>query len=308
MNELNVNYSRAVELNQKIIMSAQLAQQNLYDMCMGFKQMRDDKLYKELGYGSFEDYCEKETGFKRRQVYSYISVVENLPVDFVQSTAQIGIQKMYLLSTLSEKEREEIAEKTDIESTTVRELEAEIKQLKQDKAKLNSDLTDAEISAATAENNRKKLEQKISELESEIKELESRPIEVAVAEPTADEKLLRETIKSLERENILQNERLEEEYRKQNQEAIQMYEKEKQEAIAEKEKELAELRSQLEQLKSKSTASTEPDENTVKFKILLTAAFDGLSRVKDFLKANPNPAFLNKAKQLAQSFLKETEG
>lgn len=303
MNELNVNYSKAVELNQRIIVSAQMAQQNLYDMCMGFKQMRDDKLYKELGYSDFGEYCEKETGFKRSQVYSYISVVENLPADFVHSSGQIGIKKLYLLSTLSEQEREELSEKTDIENTTVRDLEAEIKQLKQDKAKLSSDLTDAEISAATAENNRKKLEQKISELESEIKELESRPIEVAVAEPTADERLLKETIKSLERENILQNERLEEEYRKQNQEAIQMYEREKQEAIAEKEKEVEALRRQLEEMKSTAPA----DETKTKFKILLTAAFDGLKRLNDFIKENPDDAFKAKALQLIEKIRNEVQ-
>ena len=53
-------YKSAVELNQKIIITAQAAQQNLYDMCIMLKQMRDDKLYKELGYANFEDYCENE--------------------------------------------------------------------------------------------------------------------------------------------------------------------------------------------------------------------------------------------------------
>ena len=57
----------AIELNQKIILTAQLAQKNLYDMCVMLKQMRDDKLYKELGYANFEDYCENEVGFSREQ-------------------------------------------------------------------------------------------------------------------------------------------------------------------------------------------------------------------------------------------------
>lgn len=49
-NELTAEYAKAADLDRKIKVSAQLAQQSLYDMCMGLKEMRDSKLYKELGY------------------------------------------------------------------------------------------------------------------------------------------------------------------------------------------------------------------------------------------------------------------
>ena len=49
-------HKEAVETHQRIITSANLAQQNLWDMCQGLKKMRDNKLYKELGYPNFEDY------------------------------------------------------------------------------------------------------------------------------------------------------------------------------------------------------------------------------------------------------------
>ncbi|MDE7230049.1 MAG: hypothetical protein K2N56_06165, partial [Oscillospiraceae bacterium] len=100
--EVTEKYTLAVNLNCKIKAAAQLAQQSLYEMCIGFKEMRDDKLYKELGYSDFGDYCEQETGFKRRQVYNYIAIVERLPKDFVQSIAQIGMTKMMFLTSLSE--------------------------------------------------------------------------------------------------------------------------------------------------------------------------------------------------------------
>ena len=69
----NENYIKAVNLNSKIIVSAQAAQQNLYDMCVAFKERRDSKLYKELGYTDFGEYCEQETGLKSSQVYNYVS-------------------------------------------------------------------------------------------------------------------------------------------------------------------------------------------------------------------------------------------
>ena len=76
-NELKTQYETAIELNQKIIITAQMAQKNLYDMCVLLKQMRDDKLYKELGYQNFEDYCEQEIGFSRRNARNYIAVIEH---------------------------------------------------------------------------------------------------------------------------------------------------------------------------------------------------------------------------------------
>ena len=80
MNEITVTeqYKKAAELNQRIIFTAQMAQKNLYDMCVLLKEMRDDKLYKELGFQNFEDYCENEVGFSRMQAHKYISIIENI--------------------------------------------------------------------------------------------------------------------------------------------------------------------------------------------------------------------------------------
>ena len=69
--------------------------------------MRDSKLYKELGYQNFENYCEQEAGFSRMNVYRYISIAENLPQDFVTSMLQIGMSKLTLLATLDEPQRKE---------------------------------------------------------------------------------------------------------------------------------------------------------------------------------------------------------
>lgn len=95
MSEITVSeqHKQAIELHQKIIVSANLAQQNIWDMCNALKTMRDNKLYKELGYQNFEDYCENEVGMKRRNVYNYISIVEKINAENVQSIAQIGMIK-----------------------------------------------------------------------------------------------------------------------------------------------------------------------------------------------------------------------
>ena len=120
----------AFTVHAQIILGAQMVEDGLYLMAVGFKKMRDEKLYKEMNYNSFEEYCEKETGMTRRNVYHYISIVEKLPEDFVKSTSHIGSEKLRLLARLDEGERAEIAESTDLESTTVKELKAKIEELK----------------------------------------------------------------------------------------------------------------------------------------------------------------------------------
>ena len=191
MNDIKTtdNYIRAADLNRRIITAAQLAQQSLYEMCTGFKEMRDSKLYKELGYQTFEDYCEQETGITRQQVYRYITIVEKLPAEFVTPGLQIGYKKLYLLSSLSEGERAEITDKVDIEAVTTRELEQQIKQIRAEKDQAIADKSAAEAKAdverqkaQSLQREKEVINQQIITLEGKIKDLENRPVEVAVAE------------------------------------------------------------------------------------------------------------------------------
>ena len=220
------DYTKAITLTRSIIANAQAAQQSLYEVCKGLKEMRDGKLYKELGYQNFEDYTENEVGIKRRQAYGYISVAENLPEEFVHSSAQIGIKKLELLAKLDEPTRETVLESADIENDTVKELKEQITALTNDKNKQESEIADlaqqldaaqetiqsksklfedfaasknrdiARISgekSEAAEKLRKKsaeyvkAQNRILSLEKQIKELENRPVEVAVSEEESKE-------------------------------------------------------------------------------------------------------------------------
>ena len=207
MSEITVSeqHKQAIELHQKIIVSANLAQQNIWDMCNGLKTMRDNKLYKELGYQNFEDYCENEVGMKRSNAYNYISIVEKINPENVQTFGQISKSKLMLLATISEPEQAEIAEKLDLENTTVKQLKAEIDRLKDEKQEatdksidycrqLNNAKKDADYykqQADTSKESYRNIENQLAEeknknfkLTNKVQELENRPIEVAVAEPS----------------------------------------------------------------------------------------------------------------------------
>lgn len=119
-------HARAYYLRDDTKARLSVIEENYYAVCKNMKEMRDGKLYKELGYQNFEDCCNTEFGLKRRQTYKYISIAENLSPDFVHSNAQIGTTKLSLLAMLDEPTREAVTETVDVENTTVKELKAQI--------------------------------------------------------------------------------------------------------------------------------------------------------------------------------------
>lgn len=122
-------FEKAYDLHQRILVTAQMAQKNLYDMCVMLKQMRDEKLYKDLGYYNFEEYCEEEIGISRHMAYKYAGIADMKNVESIQ---HFGVTKLSLLASLSESQQEEIQEKVKVEDVSVRELKAEIAKLKEE--------------------------------------------------------------------------------------------------------------------------------------------------------------------------------
>lgn len=303
MNELSAEYIKAAELDRRIKTSAQLAQQSLYDMCMGFKEMRDSRLYKELGYSDFGEYCEQETGFKRTNVYNYISVAENLPEDFVHSSGQIGIKKLTLLSTLSDEQRETITETTDIENTTVKELKAKIDSVKKQNDALHEEMRYREEEHETKS---QKFKDRIAELEAEIKELESRPIEVAVETDSKEVANLKDAMRRVDLDWSEKYSKLEEDSLKDRRELLQkaeQAEKDKQDKLSQLREELDRTKSEYEKkLAGKVDAAPMQDDKAI-FKAYLSIAVDSVTRLVDFVNEHNDSdnygLFTQKARQLA---------
>lgn len=303
MNELSAEYIKAVELDRRIKTSAQLAQQSLYDMCMGFKEMRDSRLYKELGYSDFGEYCEQETGFKRTNVYNYISVAENLPEDFVHSSGQIGIKKLTLLSTLSDEQRETITETTDIENTTVKELKAKIDSVKKQNDALHEEMRYREEEHETKS---QKFKDRIAELEAEIKELESRPIEVAVETDSKEVANLKDAMRRVDLDWSEKYSKLEEDSLKDHRELLQkaeQAEKDKQDKLSQLREELDRTKAEYEKKLSGKTEITSTQDDKAIFKAYLSTAVDSVTRLVGFVNEHNDSdnygLFTQKARQLA---------
>lgn len=306
MNELSAEYIKAAELDRRIKTSAQLAQQSLYDMCMGFKEMRDSRLYKELGYSDFGDYCEKETGFSRMNVYNYIRVAEKLPQDFVNSSLQIGVKKLTLLAKLSDEERTELAENIDLESTTVKELKAKIDILQNERDRAMESNAEASHQVFMADKKVLEMKNKVTQLEAEIKDLESRPIEVAVETDSKEVANLKDAMRRVDLDWSEKYSKLEEDSLKDRRELLQkaeQAEKDKQDKLSQLREELDRTKAEYEKKLSGKTEITSTQDDKAIFKAYLSTAVDSVTRLVGFVNERNDSdnygLFTQKARQLA---------
>lgn len=286
MNELTAEYAKAADLDRKIKVSAQLAQQSLYDMCMGLKEMRDGKLYKELGYSTFEDYTENEVGLSRFMAYKYAAIADMKNVESIQ---QIGVTKLSLLAKLDGPQREEIQQATDLESTSVKELKARIAELKAIADKSQGTISQLESELESKKNS-------ITALEEQVEELESRPVEVAVAETDSHEiENLKDAMKRVDLDWSLKYNELQESNLKESIEKNKVHTAEIEKLKAEYEEKLA------------NTAKSGADCKEV-FKVYLANAIDAVKRLISFANDYPEEKlFKEKIKELLIGIDKNTE-
>ena len=199
------DYTRAVTLDKRIKANSHAMEDCFWEVCKGLKEMRDGKLYKELGYDNFDDYSQTEIGIKRNQAYKYAKIADTYTDENVSPGIHLGATKLFLLTKLDEPLREEFIQNNDVSEMSKRELEEKIKEINDLKAenekmqeytkqlaeKINSVESDKDaainekqalsgvLSTVKADKNR--LLEQNEQLLAKVKELEERPVEVTVA-------------------------------------------------------------------------------------------------------------------------------
>lgn len=311
---------QAEALHKQIKSYGSIIMQSFYGLCAAIKQMRDTRLYKQLGYSAFEEYTETELGMKRVQAYSYIAIAEKLTEDFVQSTEQIGVQKLYLLAMAPEETRSEIIDNTDLAETTVRELKMKLAQAEKKNEVLSEQVSEAEQQAAAAKKGEEKalhrasvletdsgfqrqkieqLEAQVSEQADQIKELEARPVEVAVPEPSHEVQNLQDAMRRINAEQEAYNAKVENEHFKQVQQIHAQHRAETDALRAEYEEKLAAAQ-------AAPTEAPEPDSKEI-FKAYLANAIDAAKRMMAFLAEHPNDACRAQAERFFSTAIKEVQ-
>lgn len=281
--ELNNEQQDFIVLHKTIMANGNAAYMSAVQMARGLKEMRDSGRYKAGGFDTFGEYAESACGIKERQAYNYISIIENLSGEFLQSTAKIGVSKLALLASMSAKDRDDLVTEhgEELESISTKELdklkkeyEGRIKQLQFDfeeqlKAKDGKieELKDSidEIGAVDYSSDIKRLEDDKQALEQELEQLRNAP-------PKADDKATielekkKEEIKKLKEAKLAAEKALAEAQEKADKEMLKAIEKERTEA-KKLEVELIEERKRIEAEAKKAKIASDPlmSEFKVKF-------------------------------------------
>lgn len=221
MTEQLTLYQQAQAVHQDLMIQEQVAAQSLTQIAIDLKEIRDRRLYSELGYSDFAEYCENATKTGKRQAYNLISLVEQYKIDDLSRLAYLGSTKLIALKSLGKEEREELIESGKAEELSVRELKEKIKELTDKNEQLRFEFTsvtdsdkitqletelkskqvemervgrdkDSRINSLQARldntgNAMRRTAEENEKLKLQIAELEKRPVEVAVAEPSAED-------------------------------------------------------------------------------------------------------------------------
>jgi len=98
---------KAKETHENAVGYFKVSEQYGYKFIMEVKKIRDERYYKELGFSSFDDYCNDAWGFNRQWVDKKIRTASELnESDFVSYTIQFGNYKAFLLATMEDEQRE----------------------------------------------------------------------------------------------------------------------------------------------------------------------------------------------------------
>lgn len=338
---MSSEYVEAKKLTENIMSNIQLARDAVWEIGKSLIAMRDGKLYKELGYSNFEEYVTNEIGFSRKQGYQYISIVENLPEEFCNPgvTKQISISNLYVLSRLSESDRETIMQENDVSDISKRNLEKKVSELEKRQKLSESRIAELEfekkasaqaLDEITADKNQiasalQDKQDEVIRLERQVQELENQPrdtvfendpetleeIERLKAEKEALEEQRTELeLKIWDYENQEQavsdaeEKRFAEFASNMNQQLVeerQRLKKESQEEISRANLQRDNAYLEVEKLKKQLAEQKEDSPEMKRFKVRIATLCDSIEQLVKFLCENPDTAFLDKSETVIKS-------
>jgi len=310
----------AARCHQRIIENAKLAGATLLEMGRALKEMRDKKLYTQLGFETFGAYVEGngDYSFKERQAYTYIKATESFSEKFLTDHADLGVTKIGLLTALSEGDAVEVIEaNNDLAGMTV----DEIKELVREKQGLGEQLSFWKMETQKAKDNKAELLARIDKLTEELERAEANAEKNEEAKrknaldaQKAEEKLKKEKDKHKEETDKL---RAEIEMIKQQRDTVpEITDEQRQEiraaAIAEAEekhrKELAELEGQKKALEAKMQSGA-PDEQRAAMKVyfdtLQNAARTFLAKIEELSEAEDRQKYRKGMTMFLESMCRE---
>ncbi|WP_108892104.1 hypothetical protein [Staphylococcus haemolyticus] len=201
---------KANEVHERAVGFYKISEQYGYKFLMEVKTIRDEKLYKELGFENFEDYTLNNFNYSRNTINERIQTAEVFGEEYNRALGSYGKHKTHQLATLPKEKRNHVIENgidtpdgnKSLEEATTRELEdykKRNKSLEEQNAQLQSQVEQAQRSEEIAKKQLEDAESREPEVvEKEIvKEVVPDRINKQLENLKNDKKLLEQREKEL---------------------------------------------------------------------------------------------------------------
>lgn len=179
MNQLDV---LASELHEEAVAAYKVAERFAYKFIMSVKRIRDERLYKQLGFQSFDSYCELSWNTTRDYMDQRIQIASAFGENFDDTYRQLGHSKSLILARMEPAIRNKVESTADVNDVTVRQLKELERKAKESEARAKTAKEQADRYAAELRN-RPVIEKpvsmpsdraRINELESQVRNLNQR--------------------------------------------------------------------------------------------------------------------------------------
>lgn len=155
---------RAVKLTRQIISNGNIAASCMVEMGRDLKTVRDERLFSEMGYESFEEYCEKKVGVGKRHGYNFIQVFERFGEEKLAQLQGLGITKLLDMAKLDDEEVSDLMQNNNVAELSTRELSAKIEEYRNKYEQLTLQLEEEKSKNAESAS----LESQVEELRKQL--------------------------------------------------------------------------------------------------------------------------------------------
>ena len=231
----------------------------------------------QIGHGNFEDWCQENLNYSKRTAERFMKLAtefggENSLLSNTTALSHFSITKALSLLKVPEEERETFVEEHKIEDMTTRELEEEIKRLKEEKEEAEEEAESLRTGREDAEAEVNKMSREVEELKRQLQDAEKNAVDAAEIN-ILKEKLEKEKTKAkeaqekLKKEKAVRQEKIDAEIEKRKADMQKEAETKAGKVLQKAEEERKGLQSENEALKRK--LANAGNESIVKFKILV---------------------------------------
>jgi hypothetical protein len=112
----------AIELTSNIVVKYEIARKCIFEIARDLTRVKEDRLFIEMGVGSFDEYCQKVAGFGDRQGRNFINIYKRFSEEEINEYKHLGSTKMAYMAELDDTDLGELMANHDLESVTTREL------------------------------------------------------------------------------------------------------------------------------------------------------------------------------------------